>query len=221
MRAYALSARKRRTRAIITFLLSVSPSIMALVLSPWIRFHHDPNNGGCSMAYDAPVLLQVASVLTDPSAVVSSRAFLVLADIIVVCITWSATYMHRLKSHGKPPSISDVLFRDGMNYDATLAPWSNDLAQLILNTIYLVSVLVPADVFGAKDLNSIASLYIQPATSILITHFLLDLQQASRRTMHLPAMNAGNWENMMGSVVLVPADVAEDSETDVADGPGP
>ncbi|TBU39318.1 hypothetical protein BD309DRAFT_969953 [Dichomitus squalens] len=205
MRAYALSARKRRTRAIITFLLSVSPSIMALVLSPWIRFHHDPNNGGCSMAYDAPVLLQVV-------AVVSSRAFLVLADIIVVCITWSATYMHRLKSHGKPPSISDVLFRDGTMYF---------VAQLILNTIYLVSVLVPADVFGAKDLNSIASLYIQPATSILITHFLLDLQQASRRTMHLPAMNAGNWENMMGSVVLVPADVAEDSETDVADGPGP
>ena len=47
--------------------------------------------------------------------IVGTRFLLVLADLVVLCITWSATYRHRQKSGH--PRISDILFRDGM-YDA-------------------------------------------------------------------------------------------------------
>ena len=39
--------------------------------------------------------------------------------------------------------------------------------------------------------------------------------------MDLPVMNAANWENVMGSVLLVPADLAEDDERREADVPTP
>ena len=44
---------------------------------------------------------------------VSTRFFLVLADLFVLCITWSATYRHRQKVCTGHPQISDILFRDG------------------------------------------------------------------------------------------------------------
>ena len=50
------------------------------------------------------------------------------------------------------------------------------------------------------------------ATSILVTHFLLDLQQASRRTTYLPATNTENWEKVMGSLVLVELELEEDCD---------
>lgn len=91
------------------------------------------------------------------------------------------------------------------------------------------------EIFDAQDLNSMASLYVLPyvlpppslshaaagqtslthtgsATAILVTRFLLDLQQASRRAMHLPAMNTENWEKVMGSLVLVSLERREDVE---------
>ena len=50
------------------------------------------------------------------------------------------------------------------------------------------------------------------ATAILVTRFLLDLQQASRRAMHLPAMNTENWEKVMGSLVLVSLERGEEDD---------
>ena len=97
------------------------------------------------------------------------------------------------------------------------------------------SSLYQSDIFDAQDLNSIASVYVQPcvlltashvprsrnrarrATSILVTHFLLDLQQASRRTMYLPATNTENWEKVLGSLVLVELELEEDCDALVPD----
>ncbi|KAI1787014.1 hypothetical protein LXA43DRAFT_1031287, partial [Ganoderma leucocontextum] len=223
MRAYALAGRWKRTRGIVVFLLSTSPAIMALVLAPWLRITPHPHDG-CKLTYQAPVLLMEIGTYTIAATsvvarslikthtclsmlgIVSTRFFLVLADLVVLCVTWSATYRHRHK--GGHPRISDILFRDGM-HDAVRMP---AVAQLLLNSFYLISILLPPEIFDAQDLNSIASMYVQPATSILITHFLLDLQQASRRTMHLPAMNTQNWEKVMGSVVLVSPEREEDCD---------
>ncbi|PIL27963.1 hypothetical protein GSI_09907 [Ganoderma sinense ZZ0214-1] len=87
-------------------------------------------------------------------------------------------------------------------------------AQLLLNMVYLISIFVPPEIFDAQDLNSIASMYVLPTTSILVTHFLLDLQQASRRAMHLPAMNTESWEKVMGSLVLVSPECDSDAESE-------
>ncbi|KAM5541303.1 hypothetical protein V8D89_004857 [Ganoderma adspersum] len=209
MRAYALASSGKRAWGVLVFLASVSPGIIALVLVPWLRFVPHPDTG-CQVMYEAPVLLMGIGMAlprlpsqcacsTQMLGIVSTRFLLVLADLVVLCITWSATYRHRQK--GGHPRISDILFRDGTMYF---------VAQLLLNTVYLISILVPPEIFDAQDLNSMASLYVLPATSILVTRFLLDLQQASRRAMHLPAMHTANWENVMGSLVLVSLERVEE-----------
>ncbi|KAM5541305.1 hypothetical protein V8D89_004859 [Ganoderma adspersum] len=191
LRVYALSGKSNKW-AIVTFLLSVSPCLIALVVCPWITFQTDPSTA-CRLQYNIPFVVQ--AILRR--SVLAGRLFLILADIVVLSITWSTTFKHwKLKCN--IPTISGIIFRDGTIYF---------VAQLFLNAFYLVSMLLPPDIFDVENLNSIASLLILPTTSILVTHFLLDLQHASRQS--LPPINASNWERTMGSIALVSLDVEE------------
>ncbi|PIL27962.1 hypothetical protein GSI_09906 [Ganoderma sinense ZZ0214-1] len=131
------------------------------------------------------------AIYVPVAAVLAGRLFLVLADVVVLSITWSTTFRN-WKLRCNIPTISGIIFRDGTIYF---------IAQLFLNAFYLASMLLPPDIFDVENLNSIASLLILPATSVLVTHFLLDLQHASRQS--LPPINASNWERMMGSLALL------------------
>ncbi|PIL27966.1 hypothetical protein GSI_09910 [Ganoderma sinense ZZ0214-1] len=192
LRVYALSGKNGKWAAV-TFLLSVSPCLIALVVCPWITFQTDPSTA-CRLQYNIPFVVQ-------------AMLFLVLADVVVLSITWSTTFRN-WKLRCNIPTISGIIFRDGTIY--FINNNARRRAQLFLNAFYLVSMLLPPDIFDVENLNSIASLLILPATSVLVTHFLLDLQHASRQS--LPPINASNWERMMGSLALLSLDVLDGEE---------
>ena len=85
-------------------------------------------------------------------------------------------------------------------------------------SLYVLPYVLPSDSESLACAAGQTSLtHTGRATAILVTRFLLDLQQASRRAMHLPAMNTENWEKVMGSLVLVSLERGEKEEEEDCD----
>ncbi|TFK84132.1 hypothetical protein K466DRAFT_665346 [Polyporus arcularius HHB13444] len=108
--------------------------------------------------------------------VIISRIPLMAADILLIYITWT-----KLSSWGasrdirqKRFSLSDILFRGGIIYFITL---------FMLNVLHLVFTVTLAGTTGAGQ--SDVTIFTAPITAILISRFLLELQEANRTVVRL------------------------------------
>ncbi|KAI0718852.1 hypothetical protein C8T65DRAFT_736894 [Cerioporus squamosus] len=152
-----------------------------------------------------------------------SRAGFILADLLLVIITWRslATGHERARlGNGKRMTFADILFWNGTLYFVTL---------FTLNVLHL-SFSLPA-LFNDDGISDI-TVFTDPLSAVLICRFLLDLQEANQRVVRLDADEPLSTMDSVGSLsfvartmgslrtTIVPGFSEDDdiSETDVAEG---
>ncbi|PIL30370.1 hypothetical protein GSI_07555 [Ganoderma sinense ZZ0214-1] len=113
------------------------------------------------------------------------------ADLLLIVVTWFALPRRTLRS--SPNSFAHVLLYDGTIYFVIL---------LILNTLHLVfttaSLVTPA-LQNASDMI----VFVEPVTAILVQRFLIHLQLANRKALHVgTSQNAGFSQDSMGTLVF-------------------
>ncbi|KAI0684482.1 hypothetical protein C8T65DRAFT_702085 [Cerioporus squamosus] len=116
------------------------------------------------------------STALDVRLVVISRGPLIIANILLIWITWTKLSRGALRSvQHKRLSLSDILFRGGIIYFVIL---------FILNTLHLVFTVT---FLAGSSYNeaSLLSIFIAPITTILISRFLLELQESSQRVVRI------------------------------------
>ncbi|KAI0722683.1 hypothetical protein C8Q76DRAFT_793694 [Earliella scabrosa] len=134
---------------------------------------------------------------------------LIAADIVVVAITWNTTYRNsrEIENLGQRTSLSAVLFREGEFMPPTPPTsadlrWNTVLRQnrlglvyfwvlLFLNSLHLILTLMSA--FTNKAAGQFASsviFLVEPITALLVSRFLLTLQEANHATMHRESLSA-------------------------------
>ncbi|KAI0774510.1 hypothetical protein C8Q74DRAFT_840811 [Fomes fomentarius] len=126
---------------------------------------------------------------------------LISSDLLVMCITWKATYKtsREIKVLGQGTSLSSILFRNGTLYFGILA---------MLNILHLSSTLF--SIFNGdrisyqNDPTSIIVLFSEPLTAILVSRFLMDLQEASNAATHqhshISSMSTLHFSRVIGSL---------------------
>ncbi|TFK85091.1 hypothetical protein K466DRAFT_601460 [Polyporus arcularius HHB13444] len=112
--------------------------------------------------------------------VIISRVPLIAADIILIYITWttlrgSAALKDIHKS--KRLTLSDILFRGGIIYFIIL---------FFMNILHLALSATAVAEDGTSDF-SLITIFTAPITAILISHFLLKLQEANHMVIKLDA----------------------------------
>ncbi|RPD53396.1 hypothetical protein L227DRAFT_581421 [Lentinus tigrinus ALCF2SS1-6] len=162
MRTLALS-RSRILAAIIAALFSV-PFIVNFYL---FRYKMDGKVDplfGCQMHQDIHVPHSVTLKLTA-----MSRSSLILADIILIIITWwTIPRRHAIRCETRF-LLARVLLLDGTVYFILL---------LILNSLHITFTLL--SIFGTGGSSNMTA-FTEPVTTVLTSRFLLDIQEASRR----------------------------------------
>ncbi|KAM5532980.1 hypothetical protein V8D89_013322 [Ganoderma adspersum] len=107
-----------------------------------------------------------------------------VADILLIAVTWWITPRRGMipdLSQIQRKSLVDVIYRDGLVYFVVL--FILDMASILVSVLPVLDVTL-ATSSSLHFLENMTS-FVQPLTSILIAHFLLDLQEASRRTLKL------------------------------------
>ncbi|KAI0719782.1 hypothetical protein C8T65DRAFT_736344 [Cerioporus squamosus] len=105
------------------------------------------------------------------TVVIVSRVPLIVADMLLIGITWtkiSSRNALRDICQSKRLSLSDILFRDGTIYFIIL---------FILNTLHLA---FSATAVAGNGAESYVTLFTTTLTAILVSRFLLDLQEANQ-----------------------------------------
>ncbi|KAI1794377.1 hypothetical protein LXA43DRAFT_1059213 [Ganoderma leucocontextum] len=114
---------------------------------------------------------------------VVSRLSLILADLLVAIVTWWSTYRTTKLARGlkgfEQNALSSVMLRDGSIYFVVL---------VVLNLLHLIFTTM--NVAVSRSFGSFIPLFTEPLievirlTGVLVIRFLLNLQEANRRTTH-------------------------------------
>ncbi|KAI0357312.1 hypothetical protein OH77DRAFT_1399365, partial [Trametes cingulata] len=165
LRVYALT--KRWILAALVFMLSLVPVVANAVPIRFLQIMADPI-AGCNTSMSMSETLSLGCQLVDAV----SRCSLIVADTIVVIATWEATHQYRSRNLlNKGMSLSSVMYRNGAVYFVVLT---------VLNILHLLfSTFSIALASAATGRASFLIRFIEPITAILITHFLIDLQEAA------------------------------------------
>ncbi|TFK94810.1 hypothetical protein K466DRAFT_475515 [Polyporus arcularius HHB13444] len=176
LRAYVFS--RSKFLGMLVLALSLAPAGANLVLYGYQFSGENFPPFGCLRTGDLTVGHRpYALTHTDPqncTVVILSRAPLIVADILLIYITWT-----KLRScaaltdirQSKRLSLSDILFRGG-------------IILFILNVLHLglsLTALAGTSNSGA----SVVTVFTAPITSILISRFLLELQEANQTDVRL------------------------------------
>ncbi|KAI0722514.1 hypothetical protein C8Q76DRAFT_793560 [Earliella scabrosa] len=221
LRAYVLSSRTRAL-AYLVFLLSLVTPVFDFIGLGTSVLVNSPS-AGCNLTPNLSTSTRhtCTSLTSDPVLIVS-RTCLITSDILVLGITWNATYRasREIKALGQRTSLSDILFRDGVVYFVAL---------LIMNILHLTfsllsvsttrasaagsarqhwqSSLTPAigKVSPSINVNATSNIIalVEPMTAILVSRFLMDLQQANNSMAQqgsLSALRSLNLSNLIGSI---------------------
>ncbi|TFK85096.1 hypothetical protein K466DRAFT_588382 [Polyporus arcularius HHB13444] len=175
IRVYALSSSS--ACMLLIFILSVAPAGAALVhLALGLTGEIDPVFGCIVFDPTTPDIAHKYSVLMLCLALVTigSRTCLILADALIILITWR-TIPRRRWTHSHSSSFGSILVWNG-----TSLIFSLSLCRVLTN---FVQVSAP---FQAA---SYVILFIHPITGILVSRFLFDLQGANRQALHLDSKN--------------------------------
>ncbi|RPD58147.1 hypothetical protein L227DRAFT_565038 [Lentinus tigrinus ALCF2SS1-6] len=158
-RAYALSRGKVWLGGIAFLLAIVACVVNLLVSSKWTPAEELPSPMYCVVGDNIPSEQLELGSLTGPTGT--------LADLLVGVVTWLTTY-EAYKTEPRKAfgiSLASVMLYDGSLYVITM---------MLLNIVHMA--LTAASGIGA----SYAGLFTDPITSILISHFILDLRRAQR-----------------------------------------
>ncbi|EIW55679.1 uncharacterized protein TRAVEDRAFT_50170 [Trametes versicolor FP-101664 SS1] len=111
-----------------------------------------------------------------------ARVSVIVADVIVMALTWATTHRHQsVHVLGVAKTLSSVMYRNGAMYFIVLT---------IINVLYLVSYSLAltagatASGVRASFFYSVINDTFTRLTAILMTHFLLDLQEAANAYTH-------------------------------------
>ncbi|KAI0758136.1 hypothetical protein C8Q74DRAFT_301942 [Fomes fomentarius] len=191
LRAYALGS-KSWPLALLVFLPSIAPMIVNYVWLGYMTVEYS-NPDGCNVAY------RISDLNTKhrTSLIIVSRTCLIISDILVMIITWTATYRNSkdMAALHQGTSVSKILLRDGAIYVIVL---------VIMNALHLgfslFSILKNAD---ANGISSDISIFTEALTAVLISRFLIDLQEAHRkmshRHSHLSAVSSISLSRVIGA----------------------
>ncbi|KAI0701126.1 hypothetical protein C8T65DRAFT_697124 [Cerioporus squamosus] len=169
LRVFALTG-GQRTLSVIVFLLSIVPLVINFVRSSQVVYHWsipviDPFFG-CAEGTSETIF--VSKLFTG-----LSRGSLILADVIVIAVTWHTTYKTtKIAREGRlgTSSLSLILLRDGTIYFVII---------LLMNVLHLMFSI--GAVFSKYADISDISLLLEPTESILVSRFLMNLQEANKR----------------------------------------
>ncbi|RPD81464.1 hypothetical protein L226DRAFT_608689 [Lentinus tigrinus ALCF2SS1-7] len=198
----------------------LSTLILVLSFTPLVNFAMFPL--GLTGMSD-PVVGCVANILritpNEPIMFVSlARAGLILADFILIVLTWVTLAIGPARPHlhlgdNSRRSLAAIMLWNGLMYFVIL---------FILNVLHLSFTLT--SIFGIDEPSNI-TLFTDPVTSILTWHFLLDLQEANQRDlkldsedpMHTSMSITGslNFARVMGSIGSIVVPGADDLDDDL------
>ncbi|KAI0325945.1 hypothetical protein GY45DRAFT_1374370 [Cubamyces sp. BRFM 1775] len=207
-RAYALSEQARL----------IYCAVLVLALGPFFTNLVSPNSLIDNLVWTSPVNLPPPALCADqdntpPS--VNLMLSLTIADLIVIVVTWRATYKVLRETRGLlQVSITQVLLFNGALYFIVL---------LLLNVGHII--MTELSLTNFDETSSYLSLFIDPLMSILATDFLLNLQKATATSSHMHSE-----QDQPGSLGGVPSlnfavitqesnhtEVTADTETDAGD----
>ncbi|KAH9893594.1 hypothetical protein C8Q73DRAFT_647649 [Cubamyces lactineus] len=186
LRVYALNGQKWFLPTIV-FLLSLVPMIVN-----FSQYHfglsgsHDPTFG---------CLVQVSLTVGQAKASVAliSPVSLIVADAIVIIVTLATMHRRGLINHlesRRPLSLATILLRDGQ---------CRNLVLLILNILHLtftmLSFVIPFDP------SSQVSTFTEPVTAVLVSRFLLDLQNTNRKSLRLDPSDSMHIDTSFGGTL--------------------
>ncbi|KAI0328672.1 hypothetical protein GY45DRAFT_1337957 [Cubamyces sp. BRFM 1775] len=123
------------------------------------------------------LVLSLAPVIVNLLVVpVLARAPLIIADVIIIVVTWKTQYKtYKLsKAVSQPSRLTNVILRDGTIYFVVLT----GLNTLLLLFEYLQYIKILAS-FQAQADVSILVQFVEPVTTILISEFLTHLYEAA------------------------------------------
>ncbi|RDX47651.1 hypothetical protein OH76DRAFT_724843 [Lentinus brumalis] len=169
LRAFVLV--RSRLLGLLVLVLSLAPVGVNLVLYSFQLSGVNLPSFGCLQIDNTPAALTLRFV------VLISRIPLIIADILLIYVTWSTLCNgDALKNirQSKRLTLSDILFRGGTIYFVILS---------ILNILQLVLTLTSAAIDGNE--GSVVTAFTAPITAILISRFLLELQEANQVVVRL------------------------------------
>ncbi|KAI0707183.1 hypothetical protein C8Q76DRAFT_860361 [Earliella scabrosa] len=183
--------KQKITAASVIFLLNrYVPLVVNLLYSPYPQ--HPSNTQKVGLL---SIIGIISKHVTVSRVTIISRSCLIISDLLVIGITWKATLSSSRTLNGMvhTTSISSILFRDGMMYFSVL---------FILNVIHLTFSLisVSTELYGTSSVFVL----IEPITAVLISRFILDLQEAnngsSRHGESASAVTTVMFERVVGSL---------------------
>ncbi|TFK81921.1 hypothetical protein K466DRAFT_604094 [Polyporus arcularius HHB13444] len=182
LRAYALS--RYKSLGILVFLLSVGPDVVNLIKyayglsgfsGPVWAVESCAEGGADIMPLPQLSCIDYARTSScEPKFVIISRSCLIAADVILILITWISLWKRVIYVSGKPTRLSftKVLLRDGTVYFIII---------LTMNILHLAFSLPSVSHTPSTRNFSQITVFTEPITAILVSRFLIDLQEANRR----------------------------------------
>ncbi|TFK81238.1 hypothetical protein K466DRAFT_604664 [Polyporus arcularius HHB13444] len=111
---------------------------------------------------------------------IASRTCLITADLLLIYVTWFNMYRRTGPRHpGVRNRFLHILLRDGTIYFVVLA---------VLNTLHLTLSLLSIE-YAISNISYVTQ-FSEPLTTILISRFLMHLQAANRRVLHLSSLDS-------------------------------
>ncbi|KAM5530952.1 hypothetical protein V8D89_015397 [Ganoderma adspersum] len=186
----------------LVFILSNAPTVVNYVTT----FGLEHANGSPDGAYGCIELTRDTPEYWDEAAILLARISLIVADIIVLVVTWLATYQKGfIKGGAGQHSIVFVVLYNGSCYFSVMlifnvlhialsfASVGYNASQFTSNVTAFTQPYYPSLFFRfrALALTPPAFLYIR-ITNILIARFLIDLQATHRAAMNINGPGAGH-----------------------------
>ncbi|RPD69066.1 hypothetical protein L226DRAFT_617051 [Lentinus tigrinus ALCF2SS1-7] len=181
-RAYALS--RYKPLGILVFLLSLGPDVVNLVkyayglsgFSGPVWAVESCAEGGADIT-PLPQLSCIDYTRTsscEPKFVIISRSCLLVADLILILITWVSLWKRVVYVSGKLKRLAftKVLLWDGTIYFIVI---------LTMNVLHLAFSLPSVSRSPSSRNFSQITVFTEPITAILVSRFLIDLQEANRK----------------------------------------
>ncbi|KAI0722681.1 hypothetical protein C8Q76DRAFT_719744 [Earliella scabrosa] len=200
LRVFVLTSR-RWSLASIVFLLSLAPPVLNFVDLGFTTVLNDDYE--CGLNYSL-------TTVTENAFTIVSRTGLILSDLLVLAVTWNATYRHsrEMKALGQRASLSDILFRNGVKYFVML---------MITNVLHLVfSLLSIASNATQQNAGSSITILSEPLTAVLVSRFLIELQEANESMKHQESLASLRSLNLNGFVGSVGSSMPASSRTEQA-----
>ncbi|KAI1782490.1 hypothetical protein LXA43DRAFT_905611 [Ganoderma leucocontextum] len=193
LRVFALTGGEWYIAAIV-FLLSMGTVAINFAVFWWFGVAIDPVWGLPSGNFNTTGPQHQVSFL-----IIISRGSLIVADLIVIIVTWLATYDTAAMAHGvfsrEGTIVSFLLLRDGTIYFVLMV--AINVMHLAFSTS---SVLVAAGSGNVSDVTQ----FSEPLTAIiLVSRFMLNLQETRRRTAGVSGSRNGpssNFDRIVGSI---------------------